>query len=131
MKGICGDAKQQLNQCMLLGDCENATGNGNGNGNGNGSGNSASPAHHGGRVFCARQVHSLAIRNTSSYDTMERPFRPDNLRGRWSKLADFYFASSSYAFSTMAFSDAPVWALMFGGWSKYISYYFFIFSIIV
>ncbi|EDW65049.2 LOW QUALITY PROTEIN: uncharacterized protein Dvir_GJ19616 [Drosophila virilis] len=123
MKGICGDAKQQLNQCMLLGDCENATGNGNGNGNGNGSGNSASPVHRGGRAFCARQVHSLAIRNTSSYDTMERPFRPDNLRGRWSKSADFYFASSSYAFSTMAFSDASVWALMFGGWKYYLSGY--------
>ncbi|XP_030240691.1 sodium- and chloride-dependent GABA transporter 1 [Drosophila navojoa] len=137
MKGICGDAMQQLNQCMLLADCDNASvgngiasattttttvanGNGNGIGNANESGRGASPAR---RVFRARQVQSLAIRNTSSYDTMERPFRPDNLRGRWAKSADFYFASSSYAFSTMVFSDAPVWGLYFGGWKYYLSAY--------
>lgn len=118
MKGICGDAKQQINNCMLLGDCENAE-----NGIGNANGISASPAYRGGRTFRSRQVHSLAIRNTSSYDTMERPFRPDNLRGRWSKSVDFYFASSSYAFNTMAFSDVSVWALMLGGWKYYLSAY--------
>ncbi|KAH8262799.1 hypothetical protein KR044_000365 [Drosophila immigrans] len=123
MKGICGDAKQQLNNCMLLGDTENAAPNGTANGNANGNGFAASPAFRGGRTFRSRQVHSLAIRNTSSYDTMERPFRPDNLRGRWSKSADFYFATSSYAFSTMAFSDVSVWALMFGGWKYYLTAY--------
>ncbi|XP_034474099.1 sodium- and chloride-dependent glycine transporter 1 [Drosophila innubila] len=121
MKGICGDAKQQINHCMFLGDSENGIGIANGNANENFIG--ASPVHRGGRTFRSRQVSSLAIRNTSSYDTMERPFRPDNLRGRWSKSVDFYFASSSFAFSTMAFSDVPVWALMFGGWKFYLSAY--------
>ncbi|XP_060647908.1 sodium- and chloride-dependent glycine transporter 1 [Drosophila nasuta] len=121
MKGICGDAKQQLNNCMLLDDTENAPVNGLVNGNG--CGIAASPANRGGRKFRSRQVQSLAIRNTSSYDTMERPFRPDNLRGRWSKTADFYFATSSYAFSTMAFSDVSVWALMMGGWKFYLTTY--------
>lgn len=80
------------------------------------------PSHRTGR-FCTRKVQSFAIPgggNTSAYDTLERPFRPDNLRGRWAKSIDFYFASSSYAFSTMAFSDASVWALIIGGWSKYL-----------
>ncbi|KAH8377339.1 hypothetical protein KR093_004972 [Drosophila rubida] len=116
MKGICGDAKQQLNNCMLLGDAPP-------NGAATGNGVAASPAYRGGRTFRSRQVHSLAIRNTSSYDTMERPFRPDNLRGRWSKSADFYFATTSYAFGTMAFSDVSVWALMFGGWKYYLIAY--------
>lgn len=79
-----------------------------------------SPSHRAG-TFCGRQVQSMAIRggNTSSYDTQEQPFRPDNLRGRWAKSIDFYFASSTYAFSTMAFSDVSAWALIMGGWSKY------------
>ncbi|ALC38961.1 CG13796 [Drosophila busckii] len=111
MKGICGDAKQQLNQCMLLGDTVSV------------SGNEASPAHGTRSTFRARQVHSMAIRNTSSYDTMDRPFRPDSLRGRWAKSADFYFASSSYAFNSMVFSDVAVWGLLYGGWTFYLSTY--------
>ncbi|XP_032592332.1 sodium- and chloride-dependent glycine transporter 1 isoform X2 [Drosophila grimshawi] len=124
MKGICGDAKQQVNNCMLLDDSEASTEYGHGIGNGN--------VHQGSRSLRARQVCSLAIRNTSSYDTMERPFRPDNLRGGWSKTADFYFASCTYAFSTMVFSDAPVWAVIQIGWRNYLIAYLlsvFIFSL--
>ncbi|XP_033150028.1 sodium- and chloride-dependent glycine transporter 1 [Drosophila busckii] len=119
MKGICGDAKQQLNQCMLLGDTVSV------------SGNEASPAHGTRSTFRARQVHSMAIRNTSSYDTMDRPFRPDSLRGRWAKSADFYFASSSYAFNSMVFSDVAVWGLLYGGWSKYTCPFCLFFSAVI
>ncbi|KAH8412114.1 hypothetical protein KR222_011666, partial [Zaprionus bogoriensis] len=73
-----------------------------------------------------RRVQSVAIRgggHTSAYDSMERPFRADNRRGHWAKSIDFYFASSSYAFSTLAFSDATVWALMIGGWTYFLTAY--------
>ncbi|XP_068143610.1 sodium- and chloride-dependent glycine transporter 1 [Drosophila tropicalis] len=111
MKGLCDDNFNNNNCTLFDGggadDCENGGGGGGG----------------GGRRHRARQVHSLAVRTTSAYDTLERPFRHDKLRGRWSKSADFYFATSSHAFSSMLFSDLPVWGLMFGGWKYFLLSY--------
>lgn len=125
MKGICGE---QLNNCMLLGDCENSE---------NGpaglpteGGDPVAESGDGGRggtlAFAARrvrnrQVHSMAVRSGSAYDTLERPYRHDKLRGKWAKSADFYFASCTHAFSSLVFSDLGTFGLLHGGWCEYLS----------
>ncbi|XP_015035842.2 sodium- and chloride-dependent glycine transporter 1-like [Drosophila pseudoobscura] len=120
MKGICGE---QLNNCMLLGDCENggdgaaaagvedgvAVGGGGGGGGGGGLAASA-------RRVRLRQVQSMAVPTTSAYDTLERPYRHDKARGRWAKSADFYFASCTHAFTPLMFSELPTFGLVHGGW---------------
>jgi len=123
MKGICGE---QLNNCILLGDCENSehgsglpedfTGEGAELESGGGMGGSLTYAA---RQIRMRQVHSMAVRSGSAYDTLERPYRHDKSRGRWAKSADFYFASCTLAFSSLIFSELSTFGILHGGWRKY------------
>ncbi|KAI8042935.1 sodium- and chloride-dependent glycine transporter 1-like [Drosophila gunungcola] len=127
MKGICGE---QLNNCMLLGDCENSehgaglsgdfTGGGVEMESGNGMGGSLASAA---RRIRNRQVHSMAVRSGSAYDTLERPYRHDKSRGRWAKSADFYFASCTHAFSSLIFSELSTFGVLHGGWLLFIIAY--------
>ncbi|XP_022230627.2 sodium- and chloride-dependent GABA transporter 1 [Drosophila obscura] len=121
MKGICGE---QLNHCMLLGDCENGGDGGTivGAEDGigvTGSGGLAASARH----IRLRQVQSMAVPATSAYDTLERPYRHDKARGRWAKSADFYFASCTHCFTSVMFSDLPIFGLINGGWVLFIIAY--------
>lgn len=52
---------------------------------------------------------------TSTYDTLQRPFKYDKLRGRWSTAADFYFACTSHAFGSIIFSELALYVSMFAG----------------
>ncbi|KAH8355834.1 hypothetical protein KR200_010720 [Drosophila serrata] len=128
MKGICGE---QLNNCMLLGDCENSD-NGPPGFPAEGEPVEADESGGGGRgatlAFAARrvrnrQVHSMAVRSGSAYDTLERPYRHNKLRGKWAKSADFYFASCTHAFSSLVFSDLGTFGLLHGGWLFFIISY--------
>ncbi|XP_030384132.1 sodium-dependent serotonin transporter-like isoform X2 [Scaptodrosophila lebanonensis] len=96
MKEICIEAKQRISNCMLASS------------SGNGSPVSTS--------WRSTHLHNPPMRSTSAYDSMERPFRWDKKRGRWANSADFYFACTCHAFSSMIFSEILVHALMFGGW---------------
>ncbi|XP_033173101.1 sodium- and chloride-dependent GABA transporter 1 isoform X1 [Drosophila mauritiana] len=127
MKGICGE---QLNNCMLLGDCENSehgtelpgdfTGEPVETESGGGMGGSLALAA---RRIRSRQVHSMAVRSGSAYDTLERPYRHDKCRGRWAKSADFYFASCTHAFSSLIFSELSTFGILHGGWLLFIIAY--------
>ncbi|XP_044250991.1 sodium- and chloride-dependent glycine transporter 1 [Drosophila takahashii] len=127
MKGICGE---QLNNCMLLGDCENSehgsglpgdfTGDGAETESGGGRGGSLAFAA---RRIRNRQVHSMAVRSASAYDTLERPYRHDKSRGRWAKSADFYFATCTHAFSSLIFSELSTFGILHGGWLFFIIAY--------
>uniref|UniRef100_W8ARF3 Sodium-and chloride-dependent glycine transporter 1 n=5 Tax=Ceratitis capitata TaxID=7213 RepID=W8ARF3_CERCA len=55
------------------------------------------------------------ITGTSTYETLQRPFKHDRRRGQWSATADFYFACTSHAFGSIIFSEVPVYAMIFGG----------------
>nr|XP_016945902.1 sodium- and chloride-dependent glycine transporter 1 [Drosophila suzukii]XP_016945903.1 sodium- and chloride-dependent glycine transporter 1 [Drosophila suzukii]XP_036678006.1 sodium- and chloride-dependent glycine transporter 1 [Drosophila suzukii] len=127
MKGICGE---QLNNCILLGDCENSE---HGSGlpgdfadegaeleSGGGMGGSLTYAA---RQIRMRQVHSMAVRSGSAYDTLERPYRHDKSRGRWAKSVDFYFASCTLAFSSLIFSELSTFGILHGGWLFFIIAY--------
>ncbi|XP_034669876.1 sodium-dependent noradrenaline transporter [Drosophila subobscura] len=122
MKGICGE---QLNNCMLLGNCDNGgdgatiVGAEDGVGGGGSGGVLAASA----RRIRLRQVQSMAVPATSAYDTLERPYRHDKARGRWAKSADFYFASCTHAFTSLMFSDLPTFGLIHGGWVLFIIAY--------
>uniref|UniRef100_A0A6P4F432 Sodium- and chloride-dependent glycine transporter 1 n=1 Tax=Drosophila rhopaloa TaxID=1041015 RepID=A0A6P4F432_DRORH len=70
-----------------------------------------------------RQVHSMAVRSGSAYDTLERPYRHDKSRGRWAKSADFYFASCTFAFSSLIFSELSTFGILQGGWLLFIIAY--------
>lgn len=60
--------------------------------------------------------------STTTYDTLQRPFKYDKLRGRWSSAADFYFACTSHAFGSVVFSELALYVSMFaGGKSKDLS----------
>ncbi|KAH8413292.1 hypothetical protein KR009_009762 [Drosophila setifemur] len=128
MKGICGE---QLNNCMLLGDCENSENGPETPGDAVGGGELESGERattDGGLAFAARrirnrQVHSMAVRSGSAYDTLERPYRHDKTRGRWAKSADFYFACCTHAFTSLVFSDLPAFGLLHGGWLFFIIAY--------
>jgi len=123
MKGICGE---QLNNCMLLGDCENSEhgtelpgdfiGEPVETESGGGMGGSLALAA---RRIRSRQVHSMAVRTGSAYDTLERPYRHDKCRGRWAKSVDFYFASCTHAFSSLIFLELSTFGILHGGWRKY------------
>ncbi|KAH8271079.1 hypothetical protein KR018_007377 [Drosophila ironensis] len=123
MKGICGE---QFNNCLLLGDCENSENNAPVAGDMGEAGEA--PEGGGGLAFAARrirnrQVHSMAVRSASGYDTLERPYRHDKFRGRWAKAADFYFASCTHAFNSLMFSEYAAFGLMHGGWLLFIAAY--------
>uniref|UniRef100_A0A1A9VMD9 Amino acid transporter transmembrane domain-containing protein n=2 Tax=Glossina austeni TaxID=7395 RepID=A0A1A9VMD9_GLOAU len=60
--------------------------------------------------------------NVMSYDTSQKRFRYDKLRGRWSLAVDFYFACTSHAFGSVVFSELPVYVLLFGGVYSICSY---------
>ncbi|XP_017060348.1 sodium- and chloride-dependent glycine transporter 1 [Drosophila ficusphila] len=127
MKGICGE---QLNNCMLLGDCENSEHGAEPLGDfAEGGGQVESGSRRGGSLAFAarrvrnRQVHSMAVRSGSAYDTLERPYRHDKSRGRWAKSADFYFASCTHAFSSLIFSELSTFGILHGGWMLFIITY--------
>lgn len=60
------------------------------------------------------------ITNTTTYDTLQKPFKYDKLRGRWSTAADFYFASTSHAFGTIVFSELTLFVSLFLGGKLYV-----------
>ncbi|EDV31364.1 uncharacterized protein Dana_GF14587, isoform D [Drosophila ananassae] len=133
MKGICGE---QFNNCLLVGDCDDSE-NGAPGLTGNYPGNAGLEQEESGEgitgeggvlAFAARrirnrQVHSMAVRSASGYDTLERPYRHDQSRGRWAKAADFYFASCTHAFNPLMFSEYPTFGLLQGGWIFFIAAY--------
>ncbi|XP_013104385.1 sodium-dependent noradrenaline transporter [Stomoxys calcitrans] len=58
------------------------------------------------------------ITSTTTYDTLQRPFKPDKLRGRWSTAADFYFACISHAFGSVIFSELALYvSVCAGAWA--------------
>ncbi|XP_037958607.1 sodium- and chloride-dependent glycine transporter 1 [Teleopsis dalmanni] len=133
MKSICNEAKQHLSNCVLhdylddndllsptLGYNSNTYSSGSGSNNNNSSfnhnnnhNNSANHNEHNNHSYLAATI--TAATTTSTYDTLQRPFKHDKRRGRWSTAADFYFACTSHAFGSIIFSELPVYGLLFGG----------------
>ncbi|KAI8124951.1 Sodium- and chloride-dependent glycine transporter 1 [Lucilia cuprina] len=62
------------------------------------------------------------ITNATTYDTLQKPFKYDKLRGRWSTAADFYFACTSHAFGTIVFSELTLFVSSFLGGYGLIPY---------
>lgn len=67
------------------------------------------------RASSALGLNNNFITNTTTYDTLQKPFKYDKLRGRWSTAADFYFASTSHAFGTIVFSELTLFVSLFLG----------------
>ncbi|XP_019893180.2 sodium- and chloride-dependent glycine transporter 1 [Musca domestica] len=61
---------------------------------------------------------------TTAYDTLQRPFKYDKLRGRWSTAADFYFSCTSHAFGSIVFSELALYVSMFAGAYALLPYLF-------
>lgn len=61
------------------------------------------------------------ITNTTTYDTLQKPFKYDKLRGRWSTAVDFYFACTSHAFGTIVFSELTLFVSLFLGGEFHIN----------
>lgn len=62
------------------------------------------------------------ITNATTYDTLQKPFKYDKLRGRWSTAADFYFACTSHAFGTVVFSELTLFVSSFLGGKSFWNY---------
>ncbi|XP_075152750.1 sodium- and chloride-dependent glycine transporter 1 [Haematobia irritans] len=61
---------------------------------------------------------------STAYDTHQRPFKYDKLRGRWSTAADFYFACISHAFGSVVFSELALYVSMCAGAYALVPYLF-------